>query len=116
MQKTGRITHTFQISNFFDYILFIFMNNQDYYQLPKRTIRAINIIYHIFKPNNYRDVQVLYQGKASMDMTRKKFKIFTSTWWNKNYQPLTIVVTKDKNTGRKRLEVNSIFVPDSSPF
>ena len=33
--------------------LSIFINNQDYYELPKKTIRANVIIYHIFKPNNF---------------------------------------------------------------
>ena len=65
--------------------LSIFIISQEYYELPKRTIRANGNIYHIFKPNNFRDVQNLYQDKASMDMTFKKFKLLTSTCWNKNY-------------------------------
>ena len=93
-----------------------FIISQDYYELPKRTIRANGNIYHIFKPNNFRDVQNLYQDKASMDMTLNEFKLLTSTCWNKNYQPLTIDMTKDKYTGRYRLGLNSIFAPDSSPF
>ena len=93
-----------------------FIISQDYYELPKRTIRANGNIYHIFKPNNFRDVQNLYQDKASMDMTLNEFKLLTSTCWNKNYQPLTIDMINDKYTGRYRLGLNSIFVPDSSPF
>ena len=46
----------------------IFLISQDYYELPKRTIRANGIIY-IFKPNDFRDVQNLYQDKSSVDMT-----------------------------------------------
>ena len=38
--------------------LSIFIISQDYYELPKRTIRANGSIYHIFKPNNFRDVHV----------------------------------------------------------
>ena len=82
--------------------LYIFVISQDYYELPKRTIRANGKIYHIFKANNFRDVQNLYQDKASMDMTINEFKLLTSTCWNKNYQPLTIDMTKDKYTGRYR--------------
>ena len=44
--------------------LSIFQISQDYFELPKRTIRANGSIYHIFKPNNFRDVQKLYQDKA----------------------------------------------------
>ena len=47
-------------------ILFI---SQNYYELPKRYIRANGNIYHVLKINNYRDVQHLYEDKASMDMT-----------------------------------------------
>ena len=96
--------------------LSIFIISQDYYELPKKTIRANGNIYHIFKPNNFLDVRNIYQDKASMDMTLDEFKYLTSTCWIKNYQPLTIDMTKDKYTGRYRLGLNSIFVPDSSPF
>ena len=96
--------------------LSIFVISQDYYELLKRTIRANGNIYHIFKPNNFRDVQNLYQDKPSMDMTHKEFKYLTSNRWDKKFQPLTIDMTKDKYTGRYRLGLNSIFVPDSSAF
>ena len=96
--------------------LSIFIISQEYYELPKRAIRAIGNIFHIFKPNNFLDVRNLYQDKASMDMTLNEFEFLTSTCWNVKYQPLTIDMTKDKYTGRYRLGLNSIFVPDSSPF
>ena len=49
--------------------LLIFIISQDYYELPKKTIRANGNIYHIFKPNNFLDVRNIYQDKTSMDMT-----------------------------------------------
>ena len=96
--------------------LSIFIISQDYYELSKKTIRCNGNIFHIFKPNNFRDVLNLYQDNASMDMTLNEFKYLTSICWNKSYQPITIDMTKDKYTGRYRLGLNSIFVPDSSPF
>ena len=96
--------------------LSIFIISQDYYELSKKTIRCNGNIYHIFKPNNFLDVRNICQDKASMDMTLNEFKLLTSTCWNEKYQPLTIDITKDKFCGRYRLEVNSIFVPNSSPF
>ena len=96
--------------------LFIFIISQDYYELSKKTIRCNGNIYHIFKPKNFRDVINLYQDKASMDMTLNEFNLLKSTCWNKIYKPLTIDMTKDKYTGRYRLGLNSIFVPNSSPF
>ena len=94
----------------------IFIISQDYYELPKRTIRANGNIYHTFKLNNSRDVQNLYQDKASMEMTLSEFKNLTNNCWDKNYQPLTIDMTKDEYTSRYRLGLNSIFLPYSSPF
>ena len=96
--------------------LSVFTISQDYYELLKRTIRANGNVYHIFKPNNFLDVRMIYQDKASMDMTLDAFKYLTSTCWNQNYQPLTIDMTKDKYRGRYQLGLKSIFVPDSSPF
>ena len=54
--------------------LSIFIISQDYYELPKKTIRANGNIYHIFKPNNLSDVRNIYQDKVSMDMTLDEFK------------------------------------------
>ena len=79
--------------------LSIFIISQDYYDLPKKAIRANGNIYHIFKPNNFRHVLNLYQDKSSMDMNLNEFKLLTSTCWNEKYQPLTIDMTKDKFTG-----------------
>ena len=96
--------------------LSIFIISQDYYELSKKTIRCNGNIYHIFKPNNFLDVRNIYQDKASMDMTLNEFKFLTSTCWNEKYQPLTNDMTKETYTGRYRLGLNSIFVPNSSPF
>ena len=51
-----------------------------------------------------------------MDMALNEFKYLTSTCWNEKCQPFTIDMTKDKYTGRNRLGLNSIFVPNTSPF
>ena len=80
-----------------------FIISQDYYELRKRTMRTNGNIYHISKPNNFRDVQNLYQDKASMDVTPNEFKLLTSTCWNENYQPLTNDMTKDNFTDCYRL-------------
>ena len=96
--------------------LSIFIISQDYYELSKKTICCNGNVFHIIKPNNFRDVLNLYQDKTLMDMTLNEFKLLTSTCWNEKYQPLTIDMTKNKYQGRYRLGLNSIFVPDSSPF
>ena len=96
--------------------LSMFIISQGYYELPKRTIRCNGNIYHIFKPNHFRDVQNLYQDKASMDMTYKECKLLTTICWKWPYQPLTIDITKDKYQGLYQLGLKNIFVPNTSPF
>ena len=49
-------------------------------------------------------------------MTTPEFKLLTSICGNEQYQPHTIDMTKNKYTGRHRLGLNKIFVPNSSPF
>ena len=75
--------------------LSIFIMSQDYYVLSKKTIRCNGNIFHIFKPNTFRDVLNLYQDKSSMDIALNEFKILLSTCWNEKYQPLTFDMTKD---------------------
>ena len=96
--------------------LSVFIISQDYYEISKKTIRCNCNLYHIFKPNNFRDVQNLCQDKVSMDLTLNEFKYLTNTCCNEQYNPLTFDMTKDKHQGRYRLGLNSIFVPNSSPF
>ena len=54
--------------------LSIFIISQDYYELSRKTIRCKGNLYHIFKPNNSRVVENLYQDETSMDMTLNEFK------------------------------------------
>ena len=82
--------------------LSVFVISQDYYEIPKRTIRANVNNFDIFKPNNFSDVRNIYEDKTSMDMTLDEFKYLASTCWDGKYQPLTIDMTKDEFTGRYR--------------
>ena len=51
-----------------------------------------------------------------MDMTLNEFSYLTSVCWNEKCQLLTIDMTKDTFCGCCRLGLNSIFLPNSSPF
>ena len=97
-------------------ILSIFIISQDYYELHKRTIQPNGNIYHIFRANNFSDIQILYQDKTSIDMTLNESKLLTSTSWNEKYQTLTIDMTKDRYQGRYRLGLQYRCIPDTSPF
>ena len=89
--------------------LSIFIFSQDYYELPKKTIRANGNIYHIFKPHNFRDVLYLYQDKSSVDLTLNEFKLLTSTCWNEKYQPVTIDMTKNKLSIRINFNIRTEY-------
>ena len=82
----------------------------------KRTIRANSNVFHLFKPNNIRDVQNLFQDKASMDMIIDEFKLLCNICWQTKFQPLTIDMSKDKEVEKYKLGLDSIFVPKSDPF
>ena len=71
--------------------LSIFIISQDYYELPKKTIRANGNIYHIFKPDNFRDVQNLYQDKTFIDMTLDDYKYLTILVGMKNIILLQLI-------------------------
>ena len=90
----------------------LFKISQDYYELPKRMIKANDKTYHKYKPYNFRDVQKLYQDKASMYRTLNENELLTSTCWNETYRTLTIDMTKGKKVGSYRLGIFSVFVPD----
>ena len=96
--------------------LSVFIISQEYYELPKKTLRATANIYHIFKPNKFVDFRNLYQDKASVDMNLDEFKYLTSTCCYWKFHPLTIDMTKDNYQGRYRLGLLSILVPNTSPF
>ena len=70
----------------------------------------------MIKPNSFRVVQNLYQDKASMDRALNEIKNLTSICWDKKDQSLTIDLSRDKYTGRYRLGLFSVFVPDTTPF
>ena len=71
--------------------LSIVILSKDYYELPKRTIRAKGKIYQIFKPNNYRDVRNLYQDQASIGTTLIEIKYSTITCWKRNINLLQLI-------------------------
>ena len=54
--------------NNLDIVMPLFIISQNKYDLPKRTIRANGKTHEVFKSNNFRDFQRIFQDKTSMDM------------------------------------------------
>ena len=97
-------------------IISSFISSQQSFERAKRTIGAKGNIYHLSKPNNFRDVQNLFQDQASKDITPTELKLLTSTCWKEKHQQLSTEKTKDEYTGRFRLELISLFNPHTNPF
>ena len=98
------------------------VNNKDF-EKSNTEIETFDNIEDLKFPQEYENNSIFIlddlnqkEIKSSMDMSLREFKLLTSSCWNENYQPLTIDMTKDKYTGRYRLGLNSIFVPDSNLF
>ena len=83
--------------------LSIFIVSQEYYKIPKRSIRANGSIFHIFRPKNFRDVQRLSQDKVPMAITLNEFNCPTNTCWDKKDQPLANDLSNENVIGRYRL-------------
>ena len=62
-----------------------FIRSQQSFELAQRTIGANGNIYHLSKPNNFRDVQNLFQDKASKDITLTELKLLNSTCWHEKH-------------------------------
>ena len=77
-----------------------FVISQDYYELPKRTIRSNGKIYHIFKLNNFREILNIRQNKAYLDFLLQEFTNLLAIHWKKKYESLTVDMTKDEFTGQ----------------
>ena len=85
--------------NMLSIFISFFIMSQDYYEVPRGTVRCNGNIYHVFNQKYFKDVQNVHQVNASMDLTLDKFKCLTSTCWNEMYKPLIIDMTKEISTG-----------------
>ena len=80
--------------------LSIFVISHGFYELPKDTIRENSSIIHHFITNNYSNVQCIHHQLASTDMKIGEFKKFCHDTWLKDYNFITIDLTKNKNNGK----------------
>ena len=74
--------------------LSIFVLSQGLYELPKDTIREISCIIHNFITNIYCNVESIHRQLCSTDMKIQEFKKFCHNVWLKDYNFITIDLTK----------------------
>ncbi len=96
--------------------LSVFIISHGFYELPKDTIRENSSIIHHFITNNFANVECIHRQLASTDMTIKEFKKFCHEVWNDDYSFITIDLTKKKNDGKYRKNLNTFYLPSTNPF
>ena len=96
--------------------LSIFVISHGFYELPKDTIRENSTIIHHFITNNFANVECIHRQLASTDMVIKEFKQFCHEVWNDDYNFITIDLTKKKNDGKYRRNLNTLYLPSTNPF
>ena len=94
----------------------IFVISHGFYELPKDTIRENSSIIHHFITNNFANVERIHRQLSSTDMLIKEFKQFCHEVWNDDYNFITIDLTKKKNDGKYRRNLNTIYLPSTNPF
>ena len=100
-----------------DIIIFhVFVLTHGFYELPKDTIREASSIIHHFITNNFSKIECIHRQLASTDTKTKEFKEYCNTVWSSKYFFITIDLTKNKNNGKYRQNLNIIFVPKTNPF
>ena len=96
--------------------LSIFVISHGFYELPKDTIRENSTIIHHFITNNFANVECIHRQLSSTDMVIKEFKQFCHDVWNDDYNFITIDLTKKKNDGKYRKNLNTLYLPSTNPI
>ena len=93
-----------------------FVISHGFYELPKDTIRENSSIIHHFITKNFANVECIHRQLASTDMVKKEFKQFCHEVWNDDYNFITIDLTKKKNDGKYRKNLNTFYFPSTISF
>ena len=88
----------------------VFIVSQGFYELPKETIRENSNLIHHFITNNYCNVEHIHRQLCSTDMKIGEFKNFCHDTWLKDYNFITIDLTKNKNNGEYRKNLYTLFL------
>ena len=86
-----------------------FYLTQNYFQLPRRTIRTNSNFICIF-PQNLRDMNNLHFDHVGDDMTKEEFRKFCRKCWEKPHGFAVIDLTSEKETGKYREGFDNFFI------
>ena len=94
----------------------VFVISHGFYELPKDTIRENSSIIHHFITNNFCNVECIHRQLCSTDLIIQEFKKFCNNVWLKDYNFITIDLTKNKFNGKYSQNLDAMFLPQSNPF
>ena len=83
---------------------------QNYFELPRRTIRANSNFICLF-PQDLRDLNNLHLDHVGDDMTNEEFRKFCKKCWEKPHGFAVIDLTSKKETGKYREGFDNFFIP-----
>ena len=82
---------------------------QNYFELPRRTIRTNSNFICIF-PQDTRDLNNIHFDHVGDEMPKEEFKKFCSKCWEKPYGFAVIDPTSKKETGKYREGFDNFFI------
>jgi hypothetical protein len=84
---------------------------QSYFRLPRQTIRENSNIFFLFQQDNKNLVHI-YQDLAAMDgIDFQAFQRFCNNVWATKYAFVTIDLTRTKNLGKYRRNLQDFWIP-----
>lgn len=86
-----------------------FYISQDFFELPRRTIRKNSNLIILF-PQNKKSLRFIHEDYSYDDMTFTEFKKLCNDIWSKDYGFLTIDKTKRKNNGKYKNKLTPIII------
>ena len=87
-----------------------FYLSQNYFRLPRQTIRENSNFICLFKQDN-KNIQHIYQDHASHDMEYDEFKNLCKLCWSKPFDFLTIDNSSDVDNGKYRHNFDTFYFP-----
>ena len=85
-----------------------FYLSQNYFKLPRQTIRE-NANFICLFPQDLKNINHIYNDHVGDDMTKKEFRKFCKKCWEKPYGFAVIDLTSKKETGKYRSGFDNFF-------
>ena len=101
-------------------LCYAYYSSQNYFDVPKRTIRMNSNIIILFR-QSLRDVEQIYRDIAGFDMSYDEFKELCREAWKEKYNYLEINMLEEQNESKYKIcnksnPIYKIFNPPTEPL